>query len=230
MTQISSTLTEASDKVRGLSVTLTDFSNDVTIVLAHVMGVSSINFVMGSPLMSQKCQALLIVHVLSNNANKPSRDQAGGASSTLETNSACERISTSRLEVWEKAADITKKYVYCSFEKKCSIVGPWTRVAYLNMSDSSSTCVLVEHRNLSMDQLLHVGYKKSMKIVASCLYLCAPLSSFYNIFCVINHRAHKNLKKVPMRPKCGQLCACILLECTFIHQIESILSNIAYGR
>ena len=74
-----------------------------------------------------------------------------GVSNSLVTNSACERISTSCQEVWDKcpnctsgyykilAADLTEKYVYCSFEK-CGTVGPWTRVAYLNMSESSSVC------------------------------------------------------------------------------------------
>ena len=73
-------------------------------------------------------------------------------SNNLATNSACQKISASCQEVWDKcpkctsgyykilAADLTEKNVYCSFEEKCGTAGPWTRVAYLNMSDSSSVC------------------------------------------------------------------------------------------
>ena len=72
-----------------------------------------------------------------------------GVSNSLVNNNACERISTTCQEVWDKrpkctsgyykilVADLTEKYVYCSFEK-CGAVGPWLRVAYLNMSDESS--------------------------------------------------------------------------------------------
>ena len=38
------------------------------------------------------------------------------------------------------AEDLTEKYVYCSFVEKCDTAGPWTRVAYLNMSDSNAVC------------------------------------------------------------------------------------------
>ena len=75
-----------------------------------------------------------------------------GFSNILSANSAYERTSTSCQELRDKcsectsgyykilAEDLTEKYVYCSFEEKCGTAGPWTRVAYLNMSDCSSAC------------------------------------------------------------------------------------------
>ena len=33
----------------------------------------------------------------------------------------------------------TEEYIYCAFTR-CGIPGPWARVAYLSMSDSSSVC------------------------------------------------------------------------------------------
>ena len=59
--------------------------------------------------------------------------------------------------------DTTKTWKYIHLmkkEKKCGTAGHWTRVAYLNMSDSSFVCPIVEYRSLSTDQLLRVGYKK----------------------------------------------------------------------
>ena len=87
----------------------------------------------------------------SNNINKVSSDLKE-VSNTLDNNSAFERISTSCQEAWHKCpecasgyykilgTDFTEKYVYCAFHEKCGAAGPWTRVTYLNMSDSSSVC------------------------------------------------------------------------------------------
>ena len=38
------------------------------------------------------------------------------------------------------AGGATEEYVYCTFEERCGVPGPWTRVSYLNMSDSCSVC------------------------------------------------------------------------------------------
>ena len=73
-----------------------------------------------------------------------------GISNSLEANSASEKIPTSCQEVWDSCpnctsgnykifvADLIEKYVYC--EERWDIPGAWRRVAYLNMSDSSSVC------------------------------------------------------------------------------------------
>ena len=76
-----------------------------------------------------------------------------GISSTLEANSASENIPTFCKEVLDNCvnctsgyykifvADLIKKYVYCDFdEERCGIPGPWNRVTYFNISDSSSVC------------------------------------------------------------------------------------------
>ena len=61
----------------------------------------------------------------------------------------------------------TEKYEYRSVEEKCGTASPWTRVAYLNMSDSGAVCPS-EHKSLSADQLLHVGYKNPPMV---CVFL-----------------------------------------------------------
>ena len=118
----------------------------------------------------------------SNNLAEVSSDIIAISNSVASSN-ACNKIATSFQEVWDKcpectsgyykilAADLTEKYVYCSFEEKCSTAGPWTRVAYLNMSDSSSVC--------------RSGTQKFVSGSATASGLQEPLSS--GVMCVSVH-------------------------------------------
>ena len=128
VTGVSSTLTGVSTDIMGMSSTLTAVSNDVTIISSILTGVSTDVTGMSSTL-----------------TGVPS-------TCTLAANCSCGDIFKSCQDVGDKCPECTSGYygilaesftdkdAYCSFEQKCGTVGPWRRVAYLNMSDSSSVC------------------------------------------------------------------------------------------
>ena len=119
--------------LKGFSNTLSGFANTVTGVSSTVTEVAS------------------TLTGVSNNITGVS-STLEGVYDTLQTQSTCEKIASSCQEVWDNCpkctsgnykiltANFTEKYVYCDFEERCGIPGPWRRVAHLNMSDSSSVC------------------------------------------------------------------------------------------
>ena len=114
--------------LKGLSSTLLGFTNTVTGVSSTVTDVAST--VMG----------------MSSNLTKISNTQETSSTCTIETlPMSCQQVQNKCPDCTNRpykilAVDLTEKYVYCSFEEKCGTAGLWTRVAYLNMSDSSSVC------------------------------------------------------------------------------------------
>ena len=115
------TLKEFSSTLEGFNKTVTGISSTVTEVASAVTRMSS---------------------TLTEASNSPENN---GTCTFGTIPMSCQEVLNQCPECTSKpykilAVDLTEKNVYCSFEEKCGIAGPWTRVAYLNTSDSSSVC------------------------------------------------------------------------------------------
>ena len=98
--------------LKGFSSTLREVSNDVTHISSNLTGVSQ------------------------SVAAKEAYIKV--ATSCQDVQNRCPECTSGLYTIL--AGGITEEYVYCTFEERCGIPGPWTRVSYLDVSDSSSVC------------------------------------------------------------------------------------------
>ena len=115
-------------------------------------------------------------------------------SNNVASSNACNKLATSCQEVWNKChectsgyyklqgADLTIKTVYCDFRDKCDTSGPWTRVAYLNMSDNSSVCPPGTQKFVSGSDIA-CGTQEPGSLSGTCVSITASVTSHYSQIC-----------------------------------------------